>query len=154
MTHLCLRNKPLKNDWLVHIAIYQALLPIVTKTSNNHTKPVKIKPSLPAAIGSLTLWPCVMPPTASMELLYHHNLRIQSLLLHIPATTSDLNLVDSVIYQVSLEFSPSSAVPGEDVTMQVTADPNSLCGVSAIDKSVLLQEPGKSLDADKVITVM
>lgn len=58
------------------------------------------------------------------------------------------------MYQVSLQFSPSSAVPGEEVKMQVAADPGSLCGVSAIDKSVLLQEPGKSLDADKVITVM
>uniref|UniRef100_A0A3P9C668 Alpha-2-macroglobulin n=1 Tax=Maylandia zebra TaxID=106582 RepID=A0A3P9C668_9CICH len=49
-----------------------------------------------------------------------------------------------------LEFSPSSAVPGEETNMQVTALPRSLCGVSAIDKSVLIKEPGKTLDADKV----
>lgn len=54
--------------------------------------------------------------------------------------------------QVSLQFSPPSAVPGEEVVMQVTADSRSLCGVSAIDKSVLLQEPDKTLNADKVIT--
>uniref|UniRef100_A0A3P9CXM5 Alpha-2-macroglobulin-like n=1 Tax=Maylandia zebra TaxID=106582 RepID=A0A3P9CXM5_9CICH len=52
--------------------------------------------------------------------------------------------------KVSVEFSPSSAVPGEETNMQVTALPRSLCGVSAIDKSVLIKEPGKTLDADKV----
>ncbi|XP_019212767.1 alpha-2-macroglobulin [Oreochromis niloticus] len=52
--------------------------------------------------------------------------------------------------KVSVEFSPSSAVPGEETNMQVTALPRSLCGVSAIDKSVLIKEPGKTLDADKI----
>ncbi|XP_030601192.1 alpha-2-macroglobulin-like isoform X2 [Archocentrus centrarchus] len=52
--------------------------------------------------------------------------------------------------KVSLEFSPSSAVPGEETNMQMTALPHSLCGVSAIDKSVLIKEPGKTLNADKI----
>lgn len=52
--------------------------------------------------------------------------------------------------QVSLEFDPSSAVPGEETTMKMTADPHALCGVSAIDQSVLIKEPEKTLDADKV----
>lgn len=56
------------------------------------------------------------------------------------------------VCQVSLEFTPSSAVPGEETTMQVKADPASLCGVSAIDKSVLIKEPGQILDAEKVTT--
>lgn len=34
--------------------------------------------------------------------------------------------------------------------MQVKADPNSLCGVSVIDRSILVKEPGKILDEDKV----
>lgn len=34
--------------------------------------------------------------------------------------------------------------------MQVKANPNSLCGVSVIDRSVLVEEPGKILDEDKV----
>ena len=51
-----------------------------------------------------------------------------------------------------LEFSPSSAVPGEEAILQVTAQPDSLCGVSAVDQSVLIKEPGKTLDADKVMT--
>ncbi|KAL3999243.1 Rab11 family-interacting protein 3/4 [Sarotherodon galilaeus] len=56
--------------------------------------------------------------------------------------------------KVSLEFSPSSAVPGEETNMQVTALPHSLCGVSAIDKSVLIKEPGKTLDADKIFDLL
>uniref|UniRef100_A0A3Q3GEY7 Alpha-2-macroglobulin-like n=1 Tax=Labrus bergylta TaxID=56723 RepID=A0A3Q3GEY7_9LABR len=53
--------------------------------------------------------------------------------------------------QVSLEFFPSSAVPGEGNTLQVTAQPNSLCGVSIVDQSVLIKEPGKSLDSNRVM---
>ena len=49
-----------------------------------------------------------------------------------------------------MEFSPSSAVPGEEATLQVTAQPDSLCGVSIVDLSVLIKEPGKTLDKDKV----
>ncbi|XP_047450995.1 alpha-2-macroglobulin-like isoform X2 [Mugil cephalus] len=56
--------------------------------------------------------------------------------------------------KVSLEFSPSSAVPGEEITMQITAQPDSLCGVSAIDQSVLIEEPGKTLDADKIFALL
>ena len=52
--------------------------------------------------------------------------------------------------QVLLEFSPSTAIPGEKNTLQVSAMPGSLCGVSAIDQSVHIKEPGKRLDADKV----
>ncbi|MEQ2272382.1 hypothetical protein XENORESO_020842, partial [Xenotaenia resolanae] len=51
--------------------------------------------------------------------------------------------------KVSLEFSPSSAVPGEEIKLQLTAQSDSLCGVSAIDQSVLIKEPGKTLDEDR-----
>ncbi|KAM7399786.1 hypothetical protein PAMP_019030 [Pampus punctatissimus] len=50
---------------------------------------------------------------------------------------------------VSLEFSQSSAVPGEESTIQLTAQPNSLCGVSAVDQSVLIKERRNILDIDK-----
>ncbi|KAM9318614.1 alpha-2-macroglobulin-like [Pholidichthys leucotaenia] len=56
--------------------------------------------------------------------------------------------------KVSLEFSPSSAVPGEEINMQVTAQPHSLCGVSAVDKSVLIKEPGKTLTAEKIFDLL
>nr|XP_061781462.1 alpha-2-macroglobulin-like [Nerophis lumbriciformis] len=56
--------------------------------------------------------------------------------------------------KVSVEFRPSSAVPGEQTTLQVKAEPNSLCGVSAVDQSVLIKEPGKTLDADKIFRLL
>lgn len=52
--------------------------------------------------------------------------------------------------QVSLEFSDSSAVPGEQLTMQLKAQPDALCGVSAVDRSVYVKEPVRSLTADTV----
>ncbi|XP_067363569.1 alpha-2-macroglobulin-like isoform X2 [Channa argus] len=57
-------------------------------------------------------------------------------------------------HKVSLEFSPSSAVPGEGTTMHVTAEPYSLCGISAVDQSVLIKEPGKILDAGKLFNLL
>ncbi|XP_051814091.1 alpha-2-macroglobulin-like [Acanthochromis polyacanthus] len=56
--------------------------------------------------------------------------------------------------KVSLESSPSSAVPGEDINMQLTANPNSLCGVSIIDQSVLIKEPGKTLTPDVIFDLL
>ena len=52
--------------------------------------------------------------------------------------------------QVSLQFSPAKAVPGEKNTLQLSAQPGSLCGLSAVDQSVLILKSGKRLDADKV----
>uniref|UniRef100_A0A8C9SYK7 Alpha-2-macroglobulin-like n=1 Tax=Scleropages formosus TaxID=113540 RepID=A0A8C9SYK7_SCLFO len=53
-------------------------------------------------------------------------------------------------HKVSLEFSPPRAVPAEQGTLKVTAQPGALCGLSSVDQSVLLLEPNKQLDADKV----
>ncbi|XP_058601063.1 alpha-2-macroglobulin [Onychostoma macrolepis] len=56
--------------------------------------------------------------------------------------------------KVSLRFSPTTAVPGEENTLQISAQPGSLCGLSAVDQSVLIMEPGKRLDADKVFNLL
>uniref|UniRef100_A0A671V1T9 Alpha-2-macroglobulin domain-containing protein n=1 Tax=Sparus aurata TaxID=8175 RepID=A0A671V1T9_SPAAU len=66
------------------------------------------------------------------------------------AHSADFSTEKCFSNKVSLEFSPSSAVPGEETTLQVTAQPDSLCGVSVVDQSVLIKEPGKTLDKDKV----
>uniref|UniRef100_A0A3Q3EWB0 Alpha-2-macroglobulin domain-containing protein n=1 Tax=Labrus bergylta TaxID=56723 RepID=A0A3Q3EWB0_9LABR len=71
---------------------------------------------------------------------------------------NEIVIADSAIFQtekcfshkVSLAFSPTSAIPGEGTTLQVSANPGSLCGVSAVDQSVLIDKPGKTLDAEKV----
>uniref|UniRef100_A0A674CHB4 Alpha-2-macroglobulin-like n=1 Tax=Salmo trutta TaxID=8032 RepID=A0A674CHB4_SALTR len=57
-------------------------------------------------------------------------------------------------HKVSVEFSPSKAVPGEENTLQLSAQPGSLCGLSAVDKSVHIMEPGKRLDADKIFNLL
>ncbi|RXN38154.1 alpha-2-macroglobulin-like protein [Labeo rohita] len=51
---------------------------------------------------------------------------------------------------VSLQFSPAKAVPGEKNTLQLSAQPGSLCGLSAVDQSVLILESENRLDTDKV----
>uniref|UniRef100_A0A8C1G0C7 Uncharacterized protein n=1 Tax=Cyprinus carpio TaxID=7962 RepID=A0A8C1G0C7_CYPCA len=52
--------------------------------------------------------------------------------------------------KVSLRFSPTTAVPGEENTLQISAQPGSLCGLSAVDQSVRILEPRKHLDAEKI----
>ncbi|XP_009289985.1 alpha-2-macroglobulin-like protein 1 isoform X2 [Danio rerio] len=56
--------------------------------------------------------------------------------------------------KVSLRFSPTTAVPGEENTLQLSAQPGSLCGISAVDQSVLILESGQRLDADKVFKML
>ena len=61
-----------------------------------------------------------------------------------------INLSELHDLQVSLQFSPTEAVPGEENTLQLSALPGSLCGLSAVDQSVFIMEPGKRLNADEV----
>ncbi|KAF1393511.1 hypothetical protein PFLUV_G00016750 [Perca fluviatilis] len=70
------------------------------------------------------------------------------------ANSADFSTEQCFSQKVSLEFSPSSAVPGEETIMRVTTQPESLCGVSAVDQSVLIKEPGKTLDADKIFQLL
>ncbi|XP_013882149.1 alpha-2-macroglobulin [Austrofundulus limnaeus] len=70
------------------------------------------------------------------------------------AHSADFSTEKCFSNQVSLEFSTSSAVPGEETKMRLSAQPDSLCGVSAVDQSVLIKEPGKTLDADKIFNLL
>ncbi|RXN38675.1 alpha-2-macroglobulin-like protein [Labeo rohita] len=56
--------------------------------------------------------------------------------------------------KVSLQFSPAKAVPGEKNTLQISAQPGSLCGLSAVDQSVLILESEKRLDTDKIFNLL
>uniref|UniRef100_A0AAY4ACD9 Alpha-2-macroglobulin-like n=1 Tax=Denticeps clupeoides TaxID=299321 RepID=A0AAY4ACD9_9TELE len=92
---------------------------------------------------SLTITPEMAP---SVQILAYSVLPSQRVLAqskHLPTEKCFRN-------QVSLLFSPSRAVPGERNTLQLSAQPGSLCGLSAVDQSVLLIEPGKRLSADMV----
>uniref|UniRef100_A0A667Z5P3 Alpha-2-macroglobulin bait region domain-containing protein n=1 Tax=Myripristis murdjan TaxID=586833 RepID=A0A667Z5P3_9TELE len=66
------------------------------------------------------------------------------------AQSADFSTEKCFSNKVSLEFNPSSAVPGEENFLQLLAKPHSLCGISAVDQSVLIKESGEKLDADKV----
>ncbi|KAK2912863.1 alpha-2-macroglobulin-like [Channa argus] len=70
------------------------------------------------------------------------------------ANGADFSIEKCFSQKVLLEFSLSSAVPGEETTMQVRAPPDSLCGISAVDQSILIMEPGKSLDATKLFNLL
>ncbi|XP_071327810.1 alpha-2-macroglobulin-like isoform X1 [Trachinotus anak] len=70
------------------------------------------------------------------------------------AHSADFSIEKCFSHKVSLEFSPSSAVPGEETILKVAAQPDSLCGVSAVDQSVLIKEPGQTLTADKIFNLL
>ncbi|XP_062377751.1 alpha-2-macroglobulin-like protein 1 [Sardina pilchardus] len=48
--------------------------------------------------------------------------------------------------KVSVQFSPPEAVPGEKSSLLLSAPPGSLCGLSAVDQSILIMEKGSALD--------
>ncbi|XP_060799865.1 alpha-2-macroglobulin-like [Neoarius graeffei] len=56
--------------------------------------------------------------------------------------------------KVSLQFLPSNAVPGEKNTVEITAHPGSLCGISVVDQSVFILESGKRLNPDKIFNLL
>ncbi|XP_026110622.1 alpha-2-macroglobulin-like [Carassius auratus] len=56
--------------------------------------------------------------------------------------------------QVSLQFSPPTAVPGEGNVLTVSAQAGSLCGLSAVDQSVRIMEPGRRLNAEAVFNLL
>lgn len=73
---------------------------------------------------------------------------------NVVASSKDFNIEKCFKNKVSLQFSPVKAVPGEKNTLQLSAQPGSLCGLSAVDQSVLILKSGKRLDADKVFNLL
>ncbi|XP_073402572.1 alpha-2-macroglobulin-like isoform X2 [Dendrobates tinctorius] len=66
------------------------------------------------------------------------------------ADTAKFNFLKCFKNKVSTEFSPDEVLPGSDVSLQVQADPGSLCGLRVVDESVVLMKPEKELTAEKV----
>ncbi|ROL50597.1 Alpha-2-macroglobulin [Anabarilius grahami] len=56
--------------------------------------------------------------------------------------------------KVSLQFSPATAVPAEGNVLTVSAQAGSLCGLSAVDQSVRILEPGRRLSAEVVFNLL
>ncbi|XP_077058467.1 alpha-2-macroglobulin-like [Siphateles boraxobius] len=56
--------------------------------------------------------------------------------------------------QVSLQFSPATAVPAEENVLTVSAQAGSLCGISAVDQSIRIMEPGRRLSAEMLFNLL
>ncbi|XP_018618849.1 alpha-2-macroglobulin-like protein 1 [Scleropages formosus] len=57
-------------------------------------------------------------------------------------------------HKVALNFLPHTAVPGEKGKMNLQAKPGALCALTVVDRSVLLLDPGKRLNADKLFSLL
>ncbi|XP_051966606.1 alpha-2-macroglobulin-like [Xyrauchen texanus] len=73
---------------------------------------------------------------------------------NVVAESINFNIEQCFRNKVSLQFSPAKAVPGEENTLQLSAEPGSLCGLSAIDQSVLILESGKRLNTKKIFSML
>ncbi|XP_067293414.1 alpha-2-macroglobulin-like protein 1 [Pseudorasbora parva] len=56
--------------------------------------------------------------------------------------------------KVSLQFSPATAVPAERNVLTVSAQAGSLCGISAVDRSIQIMETGRRLSAEMVFNML
>ncbi|XP_060736639.1 alpha-2-macroglobulin-like protein 1 [Tachysurus vachellii] len=56
--------------------------------------------------------------------------------------------------KVSLNFSPSTELPGDQASLMLKAAPGSLCSVKAIDQSLLLLQPEKELSIQSVFNML
>uniref|UniRef100_A0A8C7CYV3 Alpha-2-macroglobulin n=1 Tax=Oncorhynchus kisutch TaxID=8019 RepID=A0A8C7CYV3_ONCKI len=101
--------------------------------------------------GEVTLKLAVVPEmTPLVQVLVYSMLPSEAIIAH----SMNFPTEKCFRHKVFVEFSPSKAVPGEETTLQLSAQPGSLCGLSAVDKSVHIMEPGKRLDADKIFDLL
>uniref|UniRef100_A0A4W5JKP9 Alpha-2-macroglobulin-like n=1 Tax=Hucho hucho TaxID=62062 RepID=A0A4W5JKP9_9TELE len=108
---------------------------------------VTVHQDRPVAEGVVTLKLAVVPEMAPVvQLLVYSMLPSETVIAH------SMNFPTEKCFRnkVLVEFSPSNVVPGEENTLHLSAQPGSLCGLSAVDQSVGIMEPGTRLDADKV----
>uniref|UniRef100_A0A4W5QFR3 Alpha-2-macroglobulin-like n=1 Tax=Hucho hucho TaxID=62062 RepID=A0A4W5QFR3_9TELE len=104
-----------------------------------------------ATEGEVTLKLTVVPEIAPVvQVLVYSMLPSETVIAH----SMNFPTEKCFRHKVSVEFSPSKAVPGEENTLQLSAQPGSLCGLSAVDQSVHIMEPGKRLDADKIFHLL
>uniref|UniRef100_A0A8C6T0U8 Alpha-2-macroglobulin-like n=1 Tax=Neogobius melanostomus TaxID=47308 RepID=A0A8C6T0U8_9GOBI len=73
---------------------------------------------------------------------------------YVIAHSAEFNTEKCFSHKVEVKFNPDEGVPGEDATLQVSGHPDSLCGISVIDQSVLIQEPGKYLKAEMIYNLL
>ncbi|KAL1004891.1 hypothetical protein UPYG_G00051880 [Umbra pygmaea] len=111
---------------------------------------------VPVQQGSVTEGDVVLKLAVSPEMAPVVELLVYSVLPSETVIAHSLNFPTEKCFRnkVSVVMSPSKAVPAEENTLTLSALPGSLCGLTAVDKSVYLMEPGKRLDADKVFNLL
>ncbi|XP_073673455.1 alpha-2-macroglobulin-like protein 1 [Garra rufa] len=72
----------------------------------------------------------------------------------IVADSMDFPIEECLPNKVSLQFSSPTALPGEKISLNLKANPGSLCSVRAIDQSVLLLRLEAELDAAAVLRML
>uniref|UniRef100_A0A8B9KH47 Alpha-2-macroglobulin bait region domain-containing protein n=1 Tax=Astyanax mexicanus TaxID=7994 RepID=A0A8B9KH47_ASTMX len=109
---------------------------------------VEVKDSRKVLEGSVSFKLSVIPEMAPVvQVLVYGVLPSENVI----AASKNFNVEKCFTNKVSLQFSPSEAVPGEENSLQLSALPGSLCALSAVDQSVFILEPGKRLDPDTVM---
>ncbi|XP_038829725.1 alpha-2-macroglobulin-like isoform X3 [Salvelinus namaycush] len=117
---------------------------------HGHMK-VTVQQGSPVTEGEVTLKLAVVPEMAPLvQVLVYSLLPSETVIAH----SMNFPTEKCFRHKVFVEFSPSQAVPGEKNTLQLSAQPGSLCGLSTVDKSVHIMEPGKRLDADKIFDLL
>uniref|UniRef100_A0A4W5JDS9 Alpha-2-macroglobulin-like n=1 Tax=Hucho hucho TaxID=62062 RepID=A0A4W5JDS9_9TELE len=117
---------------------------------HGHMK-VTVQQGSPVTEGEVTLKLAVVPEMAPLvQVLVYSMLPSETVIAH----SMNFPTEKCFRHKVFVEFSPSKAVPGEENTLQLSAQPGSLCGLSTVDKSVHIMEPGKRLDADKIFDLL
>uniref|UniRef100_A0A8C5FT84 Alpha-2-macroglobulin-like n=1 Tax=Gadus morhua TaxID=8049 RepID=A0A8C5FT84_GADMO len=105
----------------------------------------------PGGYGQFSIKLEVSPDMAPLvQVVVYAGLPSENVIAH----KADFDTEKCFATKVSLEFSPSTAVPGEENRLQLRANPGSLCGITAVDQSVLIKEPGKKLTADKIFNLL
>uniref|UniRef100_A0A803JBW5 Ovostatin-like n=1 Tax=Xenopus tropicalis TaxID=8364 RepID=A0A803JBW5_XENTR len=93
--------------------------------------------------------------TVSQELAPGFDVIVYSMLQsEVIAHKIHLNTEKCFEHQVSLSFSASQGTPGSNVNLTLRADPRSLCGLLAIDSSLILLGPGTQLTAERVYNAL
>ncbi|KAF7699973.1 hypothetical protein HF521_002931 [Silurus meridionalis] len=87
-------------------------------------------------------------------IVHHGHKKVEFEDENVIAASKNLNVEKCFQNKVSLQFSPSKAVPGEKNTLELIAHPGSLCGLSAVDQSVFILESGNRLDTDKIFNLL
>ncbi|KAL1004890.1 hypothetical protein UPYG_G00051870 [Umbra pygmaea] len=111
---------------------------------------------VPVQQGSVTEGDVVLKLAVSPEMAPVVQLLVYSVLPSETVIAHSLNFPTEKCFRnkVSVEMSPTKAVPAENTTLTLSALPGSLCGLTAVDKSVYLMDPGKRMDADKVFNLL